>query len=607
MFSQDIEALALGLPANDARRRSDRFIAGTDPSGSESTRPRAINLASVDIGSENVCCGRQRASDSMSSISAGKKRSRDVTNPEFDGGSIARRRRNAPNKNAYNATRVVLVLLGCEEWEVKRAKLLCRKLGQVCLHTQLVRGATHVVVGSAHAADVTSSKDMSRDKRVVRRQLVTHGLEGYREAVMLGLWVLDFSWVEACVEPPGEPETVNTKERGGGGGRKRHRADPSGLVRLVPARDYEIAGCFHDHQGCNPRIGRICRAAARKQSDCATGADGLFAGLEFHVVNVAGQSRSGSESISARDENVKLTRLLQLGGGIILNGSSSTRNVAGRRPKSKRESYSDKPFAQEDNDSDTDRNDASSADEAVGGVVMIATADEAVGEISPRLARAVLDRANGLSLVATVTHKWAVRSIEEGSRLDFEPYSLRTNSRGSSPQTDAASEAFSTSTLPRILAPDATAAAADRFQMTEGQPSRRNDVNRGGSGRGRGLGRLDSNNRRSICGSGRRGGGSREVVIVTGAQPGRHYLPPELEDPAMTNEAFSREGAKHRVSEQLLREAQKAIESASKDGGEERLIKMAKKGREEADRARRARPGSKNEFEFTRVSEKVCR
>ncbi|CAN0563243.1 unnamed protein product, partial [Ectocarpus sp. 12 AP-2014] len=104
---------------------------------------------------------------------------------------------------------VLLVLLGCSPRERKRANELCARLGQHRPETELVSDATHVVIGSQYTRPANSSSDGSSSGKgsgsgtVVddgrgsggRHELVKHEVEGYREAVLLGLWVLDFSWV----------------------------------------------------------------------------------------------------------------------------------------------------------------------------------------------------------------------------------------------------------------------------------------------------------------------------------------------------------------------------------------------------------------------------
>ena len=104
--------------------------------------------------------------------------------------------------------RPVVVLLGGEEWELERAKLLCEKLGQRRLYTSLVWGATHVVVGSSLTLERKSSGssggvDVSRggdgggdgvvdeeDGRGVRHELVSTTQRGISRRCCLasGCW-----------------------------------------------------------------------------------------------------------------------------------------------------------------------------------------------------------------------------------------------------------------------------------------------------------------------------------------------------------------------------------------------------------------------------------
>ncbi|CAN0563249.1 unnamed protein product, partial [Ectocarpus sp. 12 AP-2014] len=72
----------------------------------------------------------------------------------------------------------------------------------------------------------------------------------YREAVLLGLWVLDFSW-----------------------GMRYCRGGVSSM--MSPPRDFELVGCLENHEGCKPRRGRLNRGFK---------VPGVFHGYAFCVI-----------------------------------------------------------------------------------------------------------------------------------------------------------------------------------------------------------------------------------------------------------------------------------------------------------------------------------
>lgn len=560
-----------------------------------------------DNGKENNRRGRQRLSDEAEGLPAGKKRPRSSRNTKASEGDVAARRRKV-EATTLDSSPVVLALLGCQEWELNRAKLLCSKLRQSRLHTQLVRGATHVVLGNAHTATLSGGDDDSDSDGPVGRQLVTHELAGYREAVMLGLWVLDFSWVEACLKTG---TAKSSRPSGGNGGCRGALAHPS-LLGLAPARDFEVVGCFHNHDGCDPRRGRMRRAAETKHGDGFMGAERIFSGFDFHIVVGVGQTARPKADLTRGDEEKsKLTRLLLLGGGKILTGGSSSRPAQERKKRKHKRttgSWSDQPFASEiDISSDDDDDEWSNTDETSEGVVVVALTDKAGGQVSPQLARAAFDRKNELSAAAAVSDKWVVRSIEDGSRLDFQHYSVQTNNCRSSSQTNVAPSTSPSKLLQSSLAPDSTTArdglpaattpSCGKQTEEQGQPQRSGAQRvppRGGHSKKLQL--------RRDGGSG--AGSSRKVVIDIDkmAGHGSRHSRPRVSPSAEAQASLDAISTAEKKSEHIRREAKKVIDSGHPVEQERMLKERQTKRREDVGGTRRTSEGS-TAFKLTRVGD----
>ncbi|CAN0082883.1 unnamed protein product, partial [Scytosiphon promiscuus] len=290
--------------------------------------------------------------------------------------------------------RPVIVLLGCDARELERARPLCERLGQR-LETQLVSEATHVVVGSLHTRARTSSgggggeggcgaagADDGRGG-ARRHELRTHGLRGYRESVMLGLWVMDFSWVDACLRA--DRGALRDK-----GAPPDDRFEPS--LQLPPPRDFELLGCSKKHEGCEPRRGRYKRGS---------GLPGVFDGMAFHVVVGDADQLSRDPDISRSRSEAE--RLLKLGGGVILAPSRL------KKPPPVRAGYVDDPFGEEDPPEpreevvDVDLGSEGNAAAAKGKkVVVLALPDrsDGPGNVGPKLAEVAIRTRERLGAVA---------------------------------------------------------------------------------------------------------------------------------------------------------------------------------------------------------------
>lgn len=310
-------------------------------------------------------------------------------------------RRTIP-RNSKNGP--VLVLLDCDEWEVDRAKQLCEKLGQRRLHTSLVRDATHVVLSSRHTLERSSdnsSDNRDEEGRRRRHEVVVHGIEGYLEAVMLGLWVVDMSWVETCLH-------AATGSSSCGGGNDSISRRVISLAR-APPRDFELVGCLKQHKGCEPRRGRIARGL---------GVSGVFGGLSFCVL---GPGRSELEK-------ERLERLLKLGEGVIANTPMSSRedNDGG---------WTNEPFSS----SPDNKNRGSGSGWGGGGgaagshfsgttgtvvVVVVMLSDRSNSGVSRKLAEEVTARSKGIGAKAIVVQDWILRSVENGAPVDFDSHPL---------------------------------------------------------------------------------------------------------------------------------------------------------------------------------------
>ncbi|CAN0225961.1 unnamed protein product [Ectocarpus sp. 12 AP-2014] len=342
-----------------------------------------------------------------------------------DRGDDGRPRRRSP---------VLVVLLGCSPREHKRANELCARLGQHRPETELVSGATHVVIGSQYTRPANSSNDGSSSGKgsgsgaVVdagrgfggRHELVKHEVEGYREAVLLGLWVLDFSWVDACLEGAGGGAGNSTS--GSSSSSSSRKSDNNEGVRdchggvsslMSPPRDFELVGCSENHEGCHPRRGRLNRGFK---------VPGVFHGYAFCVIAGGG---AGASSSTVEGSRSGLERLLRLGGGVIL-ASVPPRAVEG---------FCDNPFGSEDmpgSDDEVVHVEAGSCD---GGdnaaaakeraVVVLALPDSSDGRgVSLSLAKTATDKCRELGAAAAVDRGWALRSLDRGSRVPFDGHDL---------------------------------------------------------------------------------------------------------------------------------------------------------------------------------------
>lgn len=371
-----------------------------DTAASDADRSSAFSLVH-----DNGTGGGDRRSrpGDLERRSAGKKRPRARAAASTDAGDVgpATSRRGAKRKDRGGCGRPVIVLLGCEEWELERGKMLCESLGQHCLHTALVRDATHVVIGSRNTLERGSSGDGDVDEaegQGARHELVKHGIEGYLEAVMLGLWVLDFSWVQACLK-------TGKGARNSPTGRRRDGNGVDALSPLTPPRDFELVGCRNNHEGCEPRRGRVARGV---------GMPGVFHGLAFSIVGAG-----GSEA-----ERRRLERLLKLGEGVLMENATSKRSgVKG--------GWVNDPFAAHDGSAsdneefaDGRSGGASNASAVTGNVVVLAFSDRPDGGVSPKLAQNAIDKREEIEAKAAVDHAWILSSVENGSPADFDSHHL---------------------------------------------------------------------------------------------------------------------------------------------------------------------------------------
>lgn len=431
-----------------------------NPPAATTTKPG--HLDSIDLDDENDDeslgegvrgGGRQGDVRELSSAEKKRKRTKDAvatTGKDKPDGHVADPRREVSSNNSRKNRRrrdshrrrghPVVVLLGCDPRELDRAKTLCERLGQR-LETELVAEATHVVVGSRHtrarvddgagsAADGGGGVvgvDLNRRGATRRHELRTHGLQGYREAVMLGLWVLDFSWVDRCLRSNED----KARDEGAPGG----HVDPS--LHLPPPRDFELLGCSKKHEGCEPRRGRFKKGS---------GVPGVFDGMAFHVVAADARQPSGELEASPRLET---ERLLKLGGGVVLplpkpkpKPSPPVRDGGG---------YVDDPFGAEDPPESRDKVvDVDLGDDATGGgssggggnasavaaaaaaakgkeVVVLALPDcseGSGGRVGPSLAEVAIQTRREIGAVAAVDRAWAVRSVENGCPVNFCDYDL---------------------------------------------------------------------------------------------------------------------------------------------------------------------------------------
>ncbi|CAM9211728.1 unnamed protein product, partial [Sphacelaria rigidula] len=362
--TQDVDELEAGFAALDGRAPRARSADMKVPDSLSPSLFRAVSLAESDTGPGSSRNGRLHWRERTGSSPVGKKRPRSSRNATAGMADASGRRTRRETSPSVDSSPVVLVFLGCQDWELKRATLLCQKLRQSRLHTELTRGVTHVVLGSSRTAKANGDDDGSDNDGPVRRELSAHGLDGYLEAVMLGLWVLDFSWVEACL-------------KGGSGARKWTARHPS-LHWLAPARDFEIVGCLDKHDGCIPRRGRMLREDGELW-DGFVGPHRLFSEHKFCIVVGAGQVTRTSLRWLECDEYLKLVRLLKLGDGHVFHASFSSARPAlarsrGKELKKGARTWSDEPLASEHESRSGD--DGSSDDETSRRPVVVALVEE---------------------------------------------------------------------------------------------------------------------------------------------------------------------------------------------------------------------------------------
>lgn len=244
----------------------------------------------------------------------------------------------------------------------------------------------------------------------------THGLQGYREAVMLGLWVLDFSWVDACLRSDRRVVTARDERSA-----QDDLVEPS--IHFPPPRDFELFGCARKHEGCEPRRGRFKRGS---------GVPGVFDGMAFCLVVVAAAEDARKRSSSCEPESSRLEaeRLLKLGGGIVLAPSEIKRKpcrVGG-------EGFVDDPFGTEDApasredvihlEKDGTTGPGGGGDNPANGnkAFILAVPEDCpdgTGRVSPRLSEIATRKRRELGAVAVVDLAWAVRSVELGFPVDF--------------------------------------------------------------------------------------------------------------------------------------------------------------------------------------------
>lgn len=585
---------------------------------------RATNLADRDNGKKKSGGGgRGDVGNARSELSFSKKRPRDTTRQQSVGTASTfsdGNKRLSSRTASCGRPSVVLAFLECEDWEVERAKLLCRALGQHRLYTSLVQGVTHVVIGSQHSLDAREkivhdgdedgNSDYSNrgERRGRRHELVKHGIVGYLEAVMLGLWVLDFSWVRACLEKLAKQKNGSTSPentgRGGsnaGGGRMMDSNRNVKLSALPPTRGFEIVGCIKKHTGCDARRGRRMRA----MENTGAGSPRIFDGYAFHILTGIKEQRNQSQQSASREE-ARLMCLLELGGGSVLTPMQTrptTPLSSTQRNASKRELWLDNPFDLEDISGSSDGKESSPVPAARQGrinekcssrveKVIVAVADRSDGEVSPRTALAVLEFAKTdipavSATTPAVSEAWVLRSIERGSRVDVQQYSIVTRSKD-----------VDTSARSPLLRDKPDAGARDRLQQKGASDKRR----RSGEGKHdgvteqrRGPGRLQLRDKNGDT------GWRDELVVLDRKRRGRNISPSPSPSQLRVRPPVS---AAQRRSDEIMAEAARVIAVGEKlDKARALRDAEAKAGAAARGDVNKTGPASKG-FEFTRVGEK---
>lgn len=544
--------------------------------------PRAVAGGQVDLDGDDGDASRKTTNGSVArgSVwgdvrgvpSAGRKRPRGGSGSQAPGkgpsqrkpkGSVDRGRDGEESRGDQPASRgTLLAFLGCNDREIDLAKNLCRRLGQRRLYTQLVQGVTHVVISRQHTLEVASDGDTRR-----RYRLRDHRIDGYLEAVLLGLWVLDFSWVEACLDIPGPSRGARPRDRGG----KR--------PELAPCRPYEMSSCVEHHEGCDAVRARTNRQLAPTKPTDGAEAE-LFRGHVFYLV--PGSSR-GSLRLEAR-----LATLLELAGGRVSAVQSSALDLN-----------------QDDEDTEGDGR----ARKGRSGVteLVVAVADAADGQVSRQTAGMALERMAEIpAAAAAVGQSWVLRSIEANKRLPLAEHGVGARSppatvagapSAAMPHQQPRREA--TGSIEEVLADvgrDARRAQEGERKPAPGGEGAREDRGAKGAGGGEGAGarrclpgKLDIREKRS-----RSGGSSREVLVET------------LDRRTATHSASSdtrgegEEVGSGRGTTGVMQEALEILEDFSRGGR-----KRARRGVKVAGYAKsvsKAR-GSPKGLEFTRVGE----
>lgn len=572
MYPQDVDELEARFAALDGRAgpSSDMEV----PDSLSPSRFRTVNLAESSTGEGGNGKGRLHRREKTESSPAGRKRPRNSRNATAGMANVPARRKRRETSSIVDRSPVMLAFLGCQDWELKRATLLCQKLRQSRLHTQLTQGVTHVVLGSSRTAKANGDDEGSDNDGPIRRELSAHGLDGYLEAIMLGLWVLDFSWVEACL-------------KGRSGGSKWTAGHPS-LHWLAPARDFEVVGCLDKHDGCIPRRGRMLREEGQLW-DGVVGPHRLFSAYKFCIVVGAGRVTQTGSGLLECDEYSKLVRLLKLGDGRVFTASSSSTRPALARLRGKElekgaRTWSDDPLASEHESRCED--DASSDDEMSKKLVVVALVDEeAGGKASPQLERAALERVKDLKAAAAVTNEWVVRSIEEDQALDFDQYSVQAHDHRSPCKPPASRTTSLSDVLHTSLAPDLSAAEeCHSADVTAGSAKETGEhgLQRGGAQR---MSRRGSSTKLRLRRNRDSGsGGSRQVVINLdntaghGSRTSRRELPPPSSPPLLqTVETSARD-----LSEDAQRLLSEVMNSGDAEDEERRRIEREQQRKAEA-------------------------
>ncbi|CAM9098072.1 unnamed protein product [Chrysoparadoxa australica] len=153
------------------------------------------------------------------------------------------------------------------------------------LHTAITSTTTHLVVCNTEKTGRVSAGETGHISCTIKK-----ANDMYMHAMLAGLWIVDFGWVERCLKAANAEETRE-------------------LV-TEPPEAYEVVGC-----GECPRS----EAPKRAREELAAGMDGLFEGYCFHLVGGTPQERQ------------RLKLMTHLGGGKAVmeteSGRSSNRST----------------------------------------------------------------------------------------------------------------------------------------------------------------------------------------------------------------------------------------------------------------------------------------